>query len=88
MMVLKIKWLPAEIEAWFFANNIAIKDDFQQADGNICIETDNGLYRYDMHTGELLKHLSMVTRPHWFVANSEKNKQLDLFKERTSGRKT
>lgn len=54
-MVQKLQWLPAEIEAWFLSHNIAITNDFKQADGNICIETSDGLYRYDISSGELLK---------------------------------
>lgn len=78
-MVQKLQWLPAEVEAWFFNRNIAITEDFKQADGNVWIETSDGLYRYDISNGELLKHRSMVTRPHWLVINRNIGKQIDLF---------
>lgn len=78
-MIQKLQWLPAEIEAWFFSHSIEITNNFKQADGNICIETSDGLYRYDINNGELLKHRSMKTRPHWLVVNQETVKQIDLF---------
>lgn len=53
-MVQKLQWLPAEIEAWFFSHNIAITNDFKQADGNICIETSDGLANTLFVINELL----------------------------------